>query len=162
MEGMWKPSLIARFMGPIWGPSGADRTQVGPMLAPWTLLSGMIFPLSDILKSNSKANYLQLLTLIWLLCWIWISMSSSSSKTNSSSNIDNLLNSKSSNSRGSTPPTPGKSLVIWSIFTLNWYMPLCSLEWESSLTFIHFTLSFIDSCPVDLFGDISPFALYDF
>ena len=25
-----------------WGPSGADRTQVGPMLAPWTLLSGTI------------------------------------------------------------------------------------------------------------------------
>ena len=35
-------TLIARFMGPIWGPSGADRTQVGPMLAPWTLLSGYI------------------------------------------------------------------------------------------------------------------------
>ena len=34
-----KPSLTARFMGPTWGPSGADRTQVGPMLAPWTLLS---------------------------------------------------------------------------------------------------------------------------
>ena len=33
--------LIARFMGPTcMGPSGADRTQVGPMLAPWTLLSG--------------------------------------------------------------------------------------------------------------------------
>ena len=30
---------IARFMGPIWGPPGADRTQVGPVLAPWTLLS---------------------------------------------------------------------------------------------------------------------------
>ena len=27
------PTLIARFMGPTWGPSGADRTQVGPMLA---------------------------------------------------------------------------------------------------------------------------------
>ena len=27
-------TLIARFMGPSWGPSGADRTQVGPMLAP--------------------------------------------------------------------------------------------------------------------------------
>ena len=27
-------TLIARFMGPTWGPSGADRTQVGPMLAP--------------------------------------------------------------------------------------------------------------------------------
>ena len=34
--------LIARFMGPTWGPSGADRTQVGSMLAPWTLLSGSI------------------------------------------------------------------------------------------------------------------------
>ena len=33
-------TLIARFMGPTWGPSGANRTQVGPMLAPWTLLSG--------------------------------------------------------------------------------------------------------------------------
>ena len=36
-------SLISRFMGPIWGPSGADRTHVGPMWAPWTLLSGMTF-----------------------------------------------------------------------------------------------------------------------
>ena len=33
-------TLIARFMGPPWGPSGVDRTQVGPMLAPWILLSG--------------------------------------------------------------------------------------------------------------------------
>ena len=32
--------LITRFMGPIWGPSGAYRTQMGPTLAPWTLLSG--------------------------------------------------------------------------------------------------------------------------
>ena len=36
-----KQSLIAKFMGPIWGPSGADRFQVGPLLAPWTLLSGV-------------------------------------------------------------------------------------------------------------------------
>ena len=35
-------TLITRFMGPIWGPSGADRTQMGPMLAPWTLLSGLL------------------------------------------------------------------------------------------------------------------------
>ena len=33
-------TLRARFMGPTWGPSGAYRTQVGPILAPWTLLSG--------------------------------------------------------------------------------------------------------------------------
>ena len=31
---------VARFTGPAWGPSGADTTQVGPMLAPWTLQSG--------------------------------------------------------------------------------------------------------------------------
>ena len=36
-------TLIARFLGPTWGPSGADRTQVGPMLAPWTLLSVKTF-----------------------------------------------------------------------------------------------------------------------
>ena len=34
-------SLITRFMGPIWGPYGADRTQVGPRWAPWTLPSGI-------------------------------------------------------------------------------------------------------------------------
>ena len=34
-------TLIERFMGQIWGPSGADRTHVGPMLAPWILLSGL-------------------------------------------------------------------------------------------------------------------------
>ena len=35
-------TLIARFMGPTWGQPGADRTQVGPMWATWTLLSGDI------------------------------------------------------------------------------------------------------------------------
>ena len=34
--------LIARSLGQTWGPSGADRTQVGPMMTPWTLLSWMI------------------------------------------------------------------------------------------------------------------------
>ena len=31
---------IAKFMGPTWGPSGSCRSQMGPMLASWTLLSG--------------------------------------------------------------------------------------------------------------------------
>ena len=31
---------IARFLVATWGPPGADRTQVGPMLATWTLLCG--------------------------------------------------------------------------------------------------------------------------
>ena len=35
-------TLIARFMGPTWGPPGAESTWVGPMLAPWTLLSGQL------------------------------------------------------------------------------------------------------------------------
>ena len=41
--------MIARFMGPKWGPSGAEGTQVGPILAPWTLLYGRLlkFPLKD-------------------------------------------------------------------------------------------------------------------
>ena len=38
----YKTPLIARFIGPTWGPLGADRTQVGPMLAPWALLSGTV------------------------------------------------------------------------------------------------------------------------
>ena len=29
-------------MGPTWGPAGADRTQVGPMVAAWILLSGIL------------------------------------------------------------------------------------------------------------------------
>ena len=34
---------IAKFMGPTWGPPGACRPQMGPMLAPWTvLLSGLV------------------------------------------------------------------------------------------------------------------------
>ena len=32
-------TLRARSMGPTWDPPVADRTQVIPMLAPWTLLS---------------------------------------------------------------------------------------------------------------------------
>ena len=46
-------ALIARLMGPKWGPSGADRTQVGLMLAPWTLLSGGAFRLWH--KKNNRS-----------------------------------------------------------------------------------------------------------
>ena len=59
-----KPFLIARFMGPTWGPSGADRTQVGSMLAPWTLLFG-IRPW-DILKYVFMINTNRRVSL-----WIW-------------------------------------------------------------------------------------------
>ena len=48
--------LIVRFMGPTWGPSGADRTQVGPMLAPWTLPSGacLTFKTADLCWYQTK------------------------------------------------------------------------------------------------------------
>ena len=36
-----RTSQIAKFMGPTWGPPGSCRPQMGPMLAPRTLLSGM-------------------------------------------------------------------------------------------------------------------------
>ena len=36
-------------MGPTWGPPGSCRPQVGPLLAPWTLLSGeLIDPTSTL------------------------------------------------------------------------------------------------------------------
>ena len=34
-------SQIAKFMGPTWGPPGSCRPQMGPTLAPWTLISGV-------------------------------------------------------------------------------------------------------------------------
>ena len=46
---IWNRSLLERVMGPTSGPSGADRTQVGPILAPWTLLSGVF---SAIIRTN--------------------------------------------------------------------------------------------------------------
>ena len=44
------------------GPSGADRTKVGPVLAPWTLLSGIIingenlFAMTRIFVTNRSAS----------------------------------------------------------------------------------------------------------
>ena len=46
--------LIAIFTGPTWGPPGAARTHVGPMLATWTLLSGI-----------SSFNFF----LVWTAAW---------------------------------------------------------------------------------------------
>ena len=34
-----RPTRIAKFMGPTWGPPRSCRPQMGPMLAPWNLLS---------------------------------------------------------------------------------------------------------------------------
>ena len=49
-------SLIAMFMGPTWGSPGADRTQVGPMLAQWTLLSGMLTLIHQFTEPETEAR----------------------------------------------------------------------------------------------------------
>ena len=49
-EGQWiylyvllnNASQITKFMGPTWSPPETCRSQMGPMLAPWTLLSGFV------------------------------------------------------------------------------------------------------------------------
>ena len=66
-------------MGPTWGPSGADRTQMGPMLTPWTLLSGMLswhckqnnIPLLwTILEKNLyRCAHTYNLKAEWVKCW---------------------------------------------------------------------------------------------
>ena len=45
---------IAKFMGTAWGPPGSCRPQMGPMLVPWTLLSGEIFA---ILQHGIQSHY---------------------------------------------------------------------------------------------------------
>ena len=60
-------ALIIKIMGPTWGPSGTDRAQVGPMLAPWTLLSGW-FTCYSTLFDGRKINGLapaRCQTLVW-------------------------------------------------------------------------------------------------
>ena len=56
-------SQIAKFMGPTWGPSGVDRTQVGLMLAPWSLLSGVL--------CHHSVNTLVFWGLFFSACHLW-------------------------------------------------------------------------------------------
>ena len=76
--------LIAKFMGPSWGPPGAARTQVGPMLVTWTLLSRTLHTYSiatvkwtiiDIGRAGNSFISLLLMgsyfhgnNVLWLLC----------------------------------------------------------------------------------------------
>ena len=70
-------SQKAKFMGPTWGPPGSCWPQVGPMLPPWTLLSGLVW--SKCMASLAKCkNHLLivpwlaviLFCLDWQLWWI--------------------------------------------------------------------------------------------
>ena len=59
-------SLITKFMGPTGGPPGADRTQVGPMLAPWTFLSGVVCMILFFLKYITICYCLDSTTILML------------------------------------------------------------------------------------------------
>ena len=74
-------TLIARFMGPTWGPSGTERTQVGPMLAPcylrnyltvWSMkLAEMYYEMDFYSWITTKIPYLTSDTKIYseFFCW---------------------------------------------------------------------------------------------
>ena len=55
-------------MRPTWGPPGADRIQVGPMLAPWTLLSGLWIANSEYFEENWPCS--KRTTLDWSSCHV--------------------------------------------------------------------------------------------
>ena len=61
-------TLIARFMGPTWGPSGDDRTQVGPIWPhePCYLGGSLWIPLT---KSQWCGALIFSLLSSWARCW---------------------------------------------------------------------------------------------
>ena len=83
-------SQLTKFMRPTWGPPGSCRSQMGPMLAPWTLLSGLAlvdgtcwfrnnlgyliwdFPLNTWRNNNvvitSKRRHFDVITSKWRRC----------------------------------------------------------------------------------------------
>ena len=56
---MW--TQIAKLMGPTWGPPGSCRPQMGPMLAPRTLLSGNIYSHLSIFVATCVQAYMYML-----------------------------------------------------------------------------------------------------
>ena len=58
-------SQITKFLGPTWGPPGSCRPQMGPMLAPWTLLLGLLWSLqfpSLLYRNNAISPYITFMT----------------------------------------------------------------------------------------------------
>ena len=50
-------SQITKFMGPTWGPPGSCRSQMGPMLAPRILLSGITSPSTSHHTKSHRITY---------------------------------------------------------------------------------------------------------
>ena len=58
---------ITNSMGPTWGPPGSCRPQMGPMLAPWTLLLQHLWSYIFTLLVSSKRATLWLQVTIWCI-----------------------------------------------------------------------------------------------
>ena len=50
----YRSTKIAKFMWPKWGPRGSCRPLVGPMLVPWTLLSGYATYLNSVVVNTTQ------------------------------------------------------------------------------------------------------------
>ena len=69
---------IANFMRPTWGPPGSCRPQMGPMLVPWTLLSGKLC----LWEVTSPARSLPVTgQLLYVLMWIRTLMAGETHRT---------------------------------------------------------------------------------
>ena len=57
-------SQTAKFMEPTWGPPGSCPPQMGPMNAPWTLLSG-VFCIDVVISSTPMVSFTHVALLHW-------------------------------------------------------------------------------------------------
>ena len=62
-------SQIAKLMWPTWGPPGSYRPQVGPMLAPWTLLSGVFMHAGATFHAARISQECRINVAIYVLLW---------------------------------------------------------------------------------------------
>ena len=61
---------IAKFTGPTWGPPGSCQPQMGPMLVPWTLLSGGMYGIvtSAVNVWSTCLVYLMAVNVMYTIC----------------------------------------------------------------------------------------------
>ena len=59
-------SQKTKFMRPTWGPPGSCWPQMGPMLAPWTLLSGMACLTKDEQYGSSWNQLILRILFLWM------------------------------------------------------------------------------------------------
>ena len=66
----FKSAQTARFTWPTWGPPGSCWPQVGPILAPWTLLSGSGYAIYHLGYGLNKYCYFIGIPVSWLLFFV--------------------------------------------------------------------------------------------